>query len=126
MIQDRLMEYLASEYNPVDVKMAVINQLGWKISGRNNSEPFLRYILRKRGHSSANRFLKKGRADDLISYAYLKAMDDYFKVDESQISVYAKDQWSAPPASGSSVADGMVVCPCTTGSLARAWRSKKA
>ncbi len=42
----------------------------------------------------------------------------YFKVDESQISVYAKDQWSAPPASGSSVADGMVVCPCTTGSLA--------
>lgn len=47
-----------------------------------------------------------------------KTLADYFKVDESQISVYAKDQWSAPPASGSSVADAMVVCPCTTGSLA--------
>ncbi len=47
-----------------------------------------------------------------------KTLAEYFKVDESQISVYAKDQWSAPPASGSSVADAMVVCPCTTGSLA--------
>ncbi len=47
-----------------------------------------------------------------------RTLAEYFKVEESQISVYAKDQWSAPPASGSSVADGMVVCPCTTGSLA--------
>jgi 4-hydroxy-3-polyprenylbenzoate decarboxylase len=47
-----------------------------------------------------------------------RTLAGYFKVDESQISVYAKDQWSAPPASGSSVADAMVVCPCTTGSLA--------
>ena len=47
-----------------------------------------------------------------------RTLAEYFKVDESQISVYAKDQWSAPPASGSSVADAMVVCPCTTGSLA--------
>ena len=43
---------------------------------------------------------------------------DYFEVDAELISVYAKDQWTAPPASGSSVADAMVVCPCTMGSLA--------
>lgn len=43
---------------------------------------------------------------------------EYFDTDASLISVYAKDQWTAPPASGSSVADAMVVCPCTMGSLA--------
>lgn len=43
---------------------------------------------------------------------------EYFDVDPSLISVYAKDQWTAPVASGSSVSDAMVVCPCTMGSLA--------
>jgi len=43
---------------------------------------------------------------------------DYFNSDPSLISVFAKDQWTAPVASGSSVADAMVVCPCTMGSLA--------
>ncbi len=43
---------------------------------------------------------------------------EYFDASPEQISVYAKDQWTAPPASGSSVADAMVVCPCTMGTLA--------
>ena len=42
---------------------------------------------------------------------------DYFDVDTSLISAYSKDQWTAPPASGSSVADAMVVCPCTMATL---------
>ncbi len=42
----------------------------------------------------------------------------YFDSDPSLISVFTKDQWTAPAASGSSVADAMVVCPCTMGSLA--------
>jgi len=41
-----------------------------------------------------------------------------FDADPSRISVFAKDQWTSPAASGSSVADAMVVCPCTMGSLA--------
>ena len=35
-----------------------------------------------------------------------------------QLQVFARDQWTAPVASGSSVADAMVVCPCTTATLA--------
>jgi len=37
---------------------------------------------------------------------------------EEQINVYGLDQWLAPVASGSSLAPTMVVCPCSTGSLA--------
>ncbi len=43
---------------------------------------------------------------------------DFFGADPELIEVYSKDQWTAPPASGSSVADAMVVCPCSMGSLA--------
>ncbi len=42
----------------------------------------------------------------------------YFDTDPSCISVYARDQWTSPVASGSSVSDAMVICPCTMGSLA--------
>ena len=34
-----------------------------------------------------------------------------------QIKVYEREQWMAPIASGSGVADVTVVCPCTTGTL---------
>ncbi len=34
-----------------------------------------------------------------------------------QLDVYAKDQWTAPIASGSSVSRAMVVCPCSSGTL---------
>lgn len=35
-----------------------------------------------------------------------------------QLRVYGQQHWTAPIASGSGVADAMVICPCTTGTLA--------
>ena len=35
-----------------------------------------------------------------------------------QLQVFGRDQWNAPVASGSSVPRAMVVCPCTSGTLA--------
>jgi 4-hydroxy-3-polyprenylbenzoate decarboxylase len=45
-------------------------------------------------------------------------LTEYFNCPSDQIAVYGKDQWTAPIASGSSVADAMIVCPCSMGSLA--------
>jgi 4-hydroxy-3-polyprenylbenzoate decarboxylase len=42
----------------------------------------------------------------------------HFAIDDDRLVVYGRDQWTAPPASGSSVADAMVICPCSMGSLA--------
>jgi len=47
-----------------------------------------------------------------------KVLAEHFDADPELIRVYSRDQWTAPPASGSSVADAMVVCPCSMGSLA--------
>ena len=41
-----------------------------------------------------------------------------FQAEESLLQVYGKEEWTAPVASGSAAPRAMVVCPCTTGTLA--------
>ena len=43
---------------------------------------------------------------------------DRFKASDGQLHVFSKEQWTAPIASGSSAPQAMVVCPCTSGTLA--------
>ncbi len=43
---------------------------------------------------------------------------DRYQVETSLLSVYGREEWTAPIASGSHTARQMVVCPCTTGTLA--------
>ena len=44
---------------------------------------------------------------------------EHFSVDNpGQLSVFGQDQWTAPVASGTGISRSMVVCPCTTGTLA--------
>lgn len=42
----------------------------------------------------------------------------HFGARKGQLSVFGKDQWTAPVASGSGAPRAMVVCPCTSGTLA--------
>ena len=43
---------------------------------------------------------------------------EHFNVDKSLLTVFGREDWTAPIASGSHQAQHMVVCPCTTGTLA--------
>ena len=40
-----------------------------------------------------------------------------YGAEEGQVEVFAREDWNAPIASGSSAADGMAICPCTVGTL---------
>ncbi len=43
---------------------------------------------------------------------------EHFDTDKALLTVYTREDWTAPIASGSHRAQHMVVCPCTTGTLA--------
>jgi 4-hydroxy-3-polyprenylbenzoate decarboxylase len=42
----------------------------------------------------------------------------HFGADPGQVRVFGRQQWTAPVASGTNPPDALVVCPCTTGTLA--------
>jgi hypothetical protein len=105
-ITKQIMEYLADQAKPIGVKVAVINKLSWDINGKNNANLFLDY-LRENSNDSISRvallvsdslrfvnsdsagfsfkdpFIETLEADELLCYAYLKALDNYFNVESA-------------------------------------------
>lgn len=53
-----------------------------------------------------------GRASEIQTY-----FTQLYAAQPDQLQVFEREQWTAPIASGSGVADATVVCPCTTGTL---------
>ena len=54
-----------------------------------------------------------GRPSDIESQ-----LQSEFRVAPDQLRVFGEAQWTAPVASGSGAPSAMVICPCTTGTLA--------
>ena len=46
-----------------------------------------------------------------------RMFSERFNADDGQVEVFAREDWNAPIASGSSAADAMAICPCTVGTL---------
>jgi 4-hydroxy-3-polyprenylbenzoate decarboxylase len=47
-----------------------------------------------------------------------RVLSETYAAGEGQLRVFGREEWTAPVASGSSAPRAMVVCPCTTGTLA--------
>lgn len=45
-------------------------------------------------------------------------LSEYFIAGPGQLRVFGRQQWTAPVASGSNPPEAVVICPCTTGTLA--------
>ena len=79
VITPKLMKYLSHPKKPIALKLALINALGWDVDGQHNAGIFYAYLKNKKKLNT----LENHNADLQICYAYLKAMDDYFDVEEA-------------------------------------------
>ncbi|MGM0462807.1 MAG: hypothetical protein ACQEQ4_10375 [Fibrobacterota bacterium] len=83
-----LMNFLTKSTQPVDVKIAVISQLGWDTEGTNNADIFMEYLKDTDQYDSRADFLEQASGELIICMAYLQALDNYFEVNQARM--YAK------------------------------------
>ena len=83
VLTNGVFDFLNSKSNSIDKKIALINALKWDINGKNNAILYLKKLFIFHKEYSPKNFFNKGTADELICYAYLKAMDNYFNVEQA-------------------------------------------
>jgi hypothetical protein len=84
-ITNEMMEYIDNDANPLDIKLAIINAIGWDHNGLINSKIFFMYVMKNKKYKTDfsgdyMAFRWYATTDELICYAYMKAMDNYFDV----------------------------------------------
>lgn len=79
VLNKKILKYLTGK-GPIDVKMAVINTLGWDMNGKSNADVFLEYLMKTKSYSGEDDVLARASGDDILCLAYLKALDNYFDV----------------------------------------------
>jgi hypothetical protein len=84
-ITEKQLQFLTNSKNPIAIKLALINSLGWNVKGKSNAPEYLDYLFEIQPHLNYKNFINKATADQLICYAYLKAMDDYFNVKSANV-----------------------------------------
>ena len=87
-ITEEMLEFIYSDTNPLEIKLAIINAIGWKVKGLTNSQKFFKYVMNKKNYKTDfggdyTAFNWKATADELICYAYMKALDNYFDVSDA-------------------------------------------
>jgi hypothetical protein len=85
VLTDEVFDYLNSTTSSIDKKIAVINALKWNIDGKNNATLYLKKLMLLHKDYTPTAFYNLANADELICYAYLKAMDNYFDVKEASL-----------------------------------------
>ncbi len=78
-------EYLNNKNVSIDKRIALINALSWDIDGKNNYKIYFNYLNNNVKKIKTKNYLRKCSTEQLICLAYLKAMDDYFNVDEAYL-----------------------------------------
>ena len=82
-IPTTLLNFLADKHAPVDVRLAVVNKLGWNFNGTSVGTQLSQYLMGRYGVKTENKLSKKLDAKTLAVYAYAKAMSDYFNVKDA-------------------------------------------
>ena len=79
-----LLNFLADKHSPVDVRLAVINKIGWNFDGTSMGAQLRDYLMGRYNAKNESTLVKKLDAGTLAVYAYALAMSDYFDVKAAQ------------------------------------------
>ena len=79
-ISTTLLNFLADKHQPVDVRLAVVNKLGWNFDGTTVGQQLGEYLMGRYHAKNEKKLIKKLDASTLAVYAYAKAMSNYFNV----------------------------------------------
>lgn len=87
-INNEMLEYIYAETNPLEIKLAIINAIGWNVKGNKSSKLYFKFVMNKKKYKSDfggdyTAFNWNATADELICYAYMKALDNYFDVSDA-------------------------------------------
>ena len=82
-ISTTLLNFLADKNAPVDVRLAVINKIGWNFDGTSMGAQLGEYLMGRYGVKTEKKLAKKLDAGTLAVYAYAKAMSNYFDVKDA-------------------------------------------
>ncbi len=97
IITEKQLYFLTENHNPIAVKLALINSLRWRFEGKSNAPKFLKFLFERKPQLNYKNFIIIASAEELICYAYLKAMDNYFDVKSA--TVFAKQAMKKAPTS---------------------------
>jgi hypothetical protein len=97
MITEKQLCFLTENHNPIAVKLALINSLRCRFDGKSNAPEYLEFLFERKPQLNYKNFINKASAEELICYAYLKAMDNYFDV--KLATVFAKQAMRKAPTS---------------------------
>ena len=85
ILTDEIFDYLNSNLNSIDKKIAVINALKWNFNGKKNAPYYIKKLFAIHKDYNAKSFYYKGTAQELLFYAYLKSLDNYFDVKKALV-----------------------------------------
>jgi hypothetical protein len=83
VLTNEVFDFLNLKSNTIDKKIALINALKWGVNRKNNAALYLKGLFVIHKEYSTKNFFDKGTAEQLICYAYLKAMDNYSNVEQA-------------------------------------------
>ena len=78
IITKKMMEFLCDSEQKIELKVALVNALGWSVDGKNYAKRFKKYLSQKYQKLQKKVSLSDYTGDELLCLGYMTAMCDYF------------------------------------------------
>ena len=82
-VTDEMWVFILDDMNPLHVKLAIINAIGFEHEGVMLSEMYLMYVMKAKNYQSFLDFKWSATSDELICYSYMLALDNYYNTTDA-------------------------------------------